>query len=216
MAVQRHVAEHWHDVTGKPIIEGYGLTEASPILTLSPMTQTSFTGSIGIPIPSTDVAIVDESGNHMSIGEVGELVARGPQVMQGYWNNPEESDMVLKDGWLSTGDIATMDESGYFKIVDRKKDMILVSGFNVYPNQVEDVIGSHPDVLEVAVIGIPNERSGEMVKAVIVRKENVVTEAEIIEHASKHLTRYKIPKVVEFRDELPKSTVGKILRRALR
>lgn len=216
MSVQRSVAEHWHQVTGQPIIEGYGLTEASPIVTLSPITQASFSGSIGLPLPSTDVTIRDEEDHVLGIGEIGELCARGPQVMQGYWNNPEETKGVLKDGWLYTGDIATMDESGFFKIVDRKKDMILVSGFNVYPNQVEDVIASHPDVLEVAVIGVPNERSGETVKAIIVKKNEGLTEEDIIAFTKQHLTRYKIPKIIEFRENLPKSTVGKILRRALR
>ncbi len=217
MALQSRVAREWKEVTGNAIIEGYGLTESSPVLTISPVTQQAFSGSIGLPLPSTTICIRDDEGNPCELGEPGELTAKGPQVMSGYWEKSDETADVIKDGWLYTGDIALMDESGMLRIVDRKKDMIVVSGFNVYPNEVEDVIATVPGVSEVAVIGVPNEQSGEMVKAVVVTKESEeVTKEDIINVCRENLTRYKIPKEIEFRDSLPKSNVGKILRRALR
>ncbi|HEX7031234.1 MAG TPA: long-chain-fatty-acid--CoA ligase [Gammaproteobacteria bacterium] len=217
MAVQRSVAERWHKVTGKGLTQGYGLTEASPVTNANILGSAEFNGSIGLPIPSTDEKIVDEEGNEVAQGEVGELCVKGPQVMKCYWKRPDETEKVLSsDGWLRTGDMARMDEKGYFYIVDRKKDMILVSGFNVYPNEVEDVIAMHPGVLEVAAIGAPDEESGEVVKIVVVKKDPALTERDLIDFARKELTGYKVPKHVEFRDELPKTNVGKILRRALR
>ena len=217
MAVQRVVAERWRQVTGKGLTQGYGLTEASPVTHANILGAPQFTGAIGLPLPSTDAKIVDEAGDEVALGEVGELCVKGPQVMKGYWNRPDETAKQLSpDGWLRTGDMARMDDTGYFHIVDRKKDMILVSGFNVYPNEVEDVIAMHPGVLEVAAIGVPSEHSGEAVKIVVVKKNPDVTERDLIEFAEKELTGYKVPKIVEFRTELPKTNVGKILRRALR
>ncbi|HEX6930381.1 MAG TPA: AMP-binding protein [Gammaproteobacteria bacterium] len=217
MAVQRAVAERWREVTGKGLTQGYGLTEASPVTNANILGSPEFTGSIGLPIPSTDEKIVDEDGNEVAPGDVGELCVKGPQVMKEYWNRPDETEKVLSpDGWLRTGDMARMDEKGYFYIVDRKKDMILVSGFNVYPNEIEEVISMHPGVLEVAAIGAPDEESGEVVKIVVVKKNPDLTERELIDFARKELTGYKVPKIVEFRNELPKTNVGKILRRALR
>lgn len=215
-AVQRAVAERWKAVTGVPIIEGYGLTESSPVVTCNPVSGNEQIGTIGMPMPSTDIKLVDENGNEVPVGESGELCVRGPQVMQGYYNRPEETAKVLKDGWLFTGDVAAATPDGYFRIVDRKKDMILVSGFNVYPNEVEDVIATHPKVLEVAVIGVPHENSGEAVKAFVVKRDASLTEGEVIAHCREQLTAYKVPRHVEFRAELPKSNVGKILRRELR
>lgn len=218
MALQRSVCERWLEITHSKIVEGYGLTEASPVVCINPIDGTDKIGTIGMPVPSTDVKLIDEEGREVTVmGESGELCCKGPQVMREYWNSPQETAKVLdQDGWLRTGDIAVRDEDGFFKIVDRKKDMILVSGFNVYPNEVEEAIASHPGVLEVAAIGIPNEHSGEAVKAVVVKKDPTLTEKDVIEHAKKSLTGYKVPKVVEFRKELPKTNVGKILRRALR
>ncbi|MFS4459740.1 AMP-binding protein [Bdellovibrio sp. HCB2-146] len=216
MTLQRPVAEKWTQLTKSLIVEGYGLTEASPVVCCNPIDGTDRVGSIGLPFPSTDVKLVDDNGNEVAKGEAGELCCKGPQVMKGYWNKPEETEKVLRDGWLFTGDIATVDDDGFFRIVDRKKDMILVSGFNVYPNEVEEAIASHPGVLEVAAIGVPDEHSGELVKAVIVKKDPNLTKEEVIAHAKKSLTNYKVPKLVEFRTELPKTNVGKILRRALR
>lgn len=217
MAVQRAVAERWHQVTGTVLLEAYGLTETSPGVTINPSDLENYNGTIGLPIPSTEVRLLDEDGNDVPLGEAGELCVRGPQVMRGYLNRPEATAEVLsEDGWLRTGDIATMDEQGYLRIVDRKKDMILVSGFNVYPNEIEDVVALHPGVLEVGAIGEPDEHSGEVVKVVVVKKDPVLTEEQIIEHCREQLTAYKVPKLVEFRDELPKSNVGKILRRELR
>lgn len=217
MAVQRAVAERWRQVTGKGLTQGYGLTEASPVTHANILGAPEFTGAIGLPIPSTDAKIIDEAGAEVALGEVGELCVQGPQIMKGYWNRDDETAKVLSaDGWLRTGDMARMDETGYFYIVDRKKDMILVSGFNVYPNEVEDVMAMHPGVLEVAAIGVPDENSGEAVKIVVVKKSSDVTERDLIEFARKELTGYKVPKIVEFRTELPKTNVGKILRRALR
>jgi long-chain acyl-CoA synthetase len=217
MAVQRPVAERWERATGVPLIEAYGLTETSPAVCINPLSLTEYNGSIGLPIPSTEVSIQDEHGNLMPQGESGELCVRGPQVMKGYWNQLEETAKVMTaDGWLKTGDVATMDASGYFRIVDRLKDMILVSGFNVFPNEIETVIAGHEGVLEVGVIGEPDEKCGEIVKAVIVKKDQSLTEEDVIKHCKESLTGYKVPKIIEFRSELPKTNVGKILRRELR
>ena len=219
MAVQRAVAENWRRVTGAPLIEGYGLTETSPLATLNPLTLPEYNGSIGLPLPSTELSIRDDEGRELGIGQdrVGEICIRGPQVMRGYWNRPEETAQVMtSDGYLRTGDIGYMDERGYVRIVDRKKDMILVSGFNVYPNEIEDVVVLHPGVLEVGAIGVPDEKSGEAVKIVVVKKDPALTAEALIEHCRQHLTAYKVPRQVEFRKELPKSNVGKILRRLLR
>jgi long-chain acyl-CoA synthetase len=216
MAIQKAVAEKWKDVTGGVLVEGYGLTEASPVVSCNPITGGERIGTIGMPLPSTEIRLLDEDGREVAEGEVGELCVRGPQVMQGYFNRPDETAKVLIDGWLHTGDMAVMDPDGYFRIVDRKKDMILVSGFNVYPNEVEDVIATHPKVLEVAVIGVPDAQCGEAVKAYVVKKDPSLTEAEVIALCREQLTGYKVPRAIEFRDELPKTNVGKILRRALR
>lgn len=216
MALQKSVAERWKQETQSPIFEGYGLTEASPVLCCNPITGGDIVGTIGMPLPSTVVRLLDDDGNEVPLGAEGELCATGPQVMKGYWQRPDETEKVLKNGLLKTGDVAVMMENGYFKIVDRKKDMILVSGFNVYPNEVEDAIASHPGVLEVAVVGVPDEKSGEAVKAFVVKKDSGLTEEAVIEHSKKSLTNYKVPRSVEFRTELPKTNVGKILRRALR
>ena len=217
MAVQRAVAERWKKVTGRTLAEAYGLTETSPAVCINPIDLKDYNGSIGLPVPSTDVCVKDEDGRMLAIGEVGELCVKGPQVMLGYWQRPDETAKVIdNDGWLRTGDMARMDEKGFFYIVDRKKDMILVSGFNVYPNEVEDVIAMMPGVLEVAAVGIPDEKSGEAVKAVIVKKDPALTAETVKAFCRENLTGYKLPKVVEFRTELPKTNVGKILRRELR
>jgi long-chain acyl-CoA synthetase len=217
MAVQQPVAERWQKMTGSPVLEAYGLTETSPAVCINPLDLKEYNGSIGLPISSTEVSIQDENGVILPQGETGELCVRGPQVMKGYWQKPDETAKVLtSDGWLKTGDVAQMDEQGFVRIVDRLKDMILVSGFNVYPNEIETVIAGHEGVLEVGVIGEPDEASGEVVKAVIVKKDPSLDEAAIIEHCREWLTGYKIPRIVEFRDELPKTNVGKILRRELR
>ncbi|WP_298240654.1 long-chain fatty acid--CoA ligase [uncultured Bradyrhizobium sp.] len=217
MAVQRPVAEQWKAVTGCFIAEGYGLSETSPTLTCNPATTTEFSGSIGIPVPSTWISIRDDDGNEVPLGQPGEICAKGPQVMSGYWNRPEETAKVMTaDGYFRTGDIGVMDEKGYTKIVDRKKDMILVSGFNVYPNEIEEVIASHPGVLECAVIGIPDSKSGEAVKAFVVKKDQNLTAEAVIKFCHEQLTGYKVPKHIEFRSDLPKTNVGKILRRELR
>ncbi|WP_019209844.1 long-chain-fatty-acid--CoA ligase FadD [Yersinia massiliensis] len=216
MPVQQAVAERWEKLTGKHLLEGYGLTECSPLVTGNPYDLKHYSGSIGLPVPSTDVRLVDDEGQEVAFGEPGELWVRGPQVMLGYWQRPAATDEVLKDGWLATGDIATLDEQGFLRIVDRKKDMILVSGFNVYPNEIEDVVALHSKVLESAVIGVPNEVSGEAVKLFVVKKDASLTQEELLTHCRRYLTGYKVPKIVEFRDELPKSNVGKILRRELR
>ena len=217
MAVQRAVAERWKKMTGSTLAEAYGLTETSPAVCINPLDLAEYNGSIGLPVPSTDVAIWSEDGKALATGEVGELMVRGPQVMKGYWQRPEETASVLgADGWLHTGDVARMDENGYFYIVDRKKDMILVSGFNVYPNEVEDAVMEHPGVLEVAAVGVPDEHSGEVVKIFVVRKDPNLSADDLKQFCRQSLTGYKRPKFIEFRDSLPKSNVGKILRRVLR
>ena len=217
MAVQRPVAERWKQVTGHPLIEAYGLTETSPAATINPLDLPDYNGSIGLPLPSTEVAIRSDDGQYLAVGETGEICVRGPQVMKGYWNRPEETAKVLlADGFLLTGDVGIMDERGFVRIVDRKKDMILVSGFNVYPNEIEDVVAAHPGVLEVAAIGVPDEKSGEAVMIFVVKKDAALTAESIIAHCKQTLTGYKIPRHIEFRSELPKTNVGKILRRALR
>lgn len=217
MAVQRPVAEQWKSITGCSIAEGYGLSETAPTLTCNPATSTEFNGSIGLPVPSTFISIRDDDGNEVPLGQPGEICAKGPQIMSGYWNRPDETAKVTTaDGYFRTGDIGVMASDGYIRIVDRKKDMILVSGFNVYPNEVEEVIASHPGVLETAVIGLPDEKSGEVVKAFIVKKDPNLTADEVIKHCHEQLTNYKVPKQIEFRTELPKTNVGKILRRQLR
>ncbi|MBX3019185.1 MAG: AMP-binding protein [Bdellovibrionaceae bacterium] len=216
MALQKSVVERWRKLTKTPLLEGYGLTESSPVACCNPINGGDIIGTIGIPLPSTVVKVVDDDGKEVAVGEEGELCIQGPQVMQGYYKRPDETAKVLNDGWLRTGDMAVMMENGYFKIVDRKKDMILVSGFNVYPNEVEEAIASHPGVLEVAVVGVPNEDTGEAVKAFVVRKDPNLKAEDVIKHAKQSLTNYKVPKQVEFRSELPKTNVGKILRRALR
>ena len=216
MALQASVSQRWRELTGTPIVEGYGLTESSPVLTFNLLTGVSKDGTIGIPVPSTEVKCVDEDGNEVPPGHSGEIIARGPQIMLGYWQNPEESAKVLKDGWLHTGDIAQMDEDGYFTIVDRLKDMILVNGFNVYPNEIEEQIAAVPGVLEVGVIGVPDEKTGEQVRAYVKADLSAPSKDEIIAHCRTSLTAYKIPKEIIFVDELPKSPIGKILRRTLR
>ncbi|MCM2291529.1 long-chain-fatty-acid--CoA ligase [Allorhizobium sp. BGMRC 0089] len=217
MSVQRPVADRWRDVTGCMIIEGYGLSETSPVATANPMNIADFTGMIGIPMPSTEVDIRDEDGNRLPLGEVGEICIRGPQVMAGYWQRPEETAKVMTpDGFFRSGDMGVMNEKGFTKIVDRKKDMILVSGFNVYPNEIEEVAVMHPGILEAAAIGVPDQHSGEAVKLFIVRKDPSLTEKEVKDHCAKNLTNYKRPRYVEFLDALPKSNVGKILRKDLR
>jgi len=217
MAVQKAVAERWRQVTGTPLIEGYGLTETSPSATANPMSNGEFSGSIGVPMPSTEVVLRDDHDRDVPNGQPGEICIRGPQVMAGYWQRPDETAKVIgKDGFLHTGDIGIMDDKGFIRIVDRKKDMILVSGFNVYPNEIEQVLAMHPGVLECAAIGVPDEHSGEVPKVFVVKKDPQLTEQDVLEHCKKELTGYKRPKYVEFRSELPKTNVGKILRRALR
>lgn len=217
MAVQRAVAERWKAITGKPIIEGYGLSETSPVATCNPNNIEVYTGTIGLPLPSTEVSIRDDEGQELALGQAGEICIRGPQVMAGYWHRAEETAKVMTpDGFFKTGDVGIVDEQGYVKIVDRKKDMVLVSGFNVYPNEVEDVAVLHPGVLEAAVIGVPDAHSGEAVKLFVVRRDPELTKEDLAEFCKEQLTGYKRPKYIEFRDDLPKSNVGKILRRELR
>ncbi|MGB3181768.1 MAG: AMP-binding protein [Cyclobacteriaceae bacterium] len=217
MAVQRAVAEKWQKVTGQPLVEGYGLSETSPVLCCNPLDGTERIGTIGLPVPNTEVAIYSEEGDQLGVDETGEICARGPQVMKGYWNRREESEKsFFQDGWFRTGDMGTKSSDGFFRIVDRKKDMINVSGFNVYPNEVEDVIAMHDKVLEVAAVGVADEKSGEIVKVFVVRNDASLTEEELRQYAKKNLTGYKCPRYIEFRDELPKSNVGKILRRILK
>jgi len=216
-AVQGATAKLWLEKTGCPICEAYGLSETSPAASSNPVTSQSYTGSIGVPLPSTEMKIIDDDGNEVPVGASGEIVIRGPQVMAGYWQRPDETARVMTpDGFFKSGDVGVMDEHGYFRIIDRKKDMILVSGFNVYPNEVEEVVASLSGVLECAVIGIPDERSGEAVKLVVVKKDPALTEAQVMEHCKHNLTGYKLPRVIEFRAELPKTPVGKVLRRELR
>jgi long-chain acyl-CoA synthetase len=216
-AIQRAVAERWKQLTGKPLIEAYGLTETSPAACINPLTIEVFNGSIGLPIPSTEVSIRDEHDNEMPHGEVGEICIRGPQVMKGYWNKPDETAKTLTpDGWLKTGDMGYMDDGGFVYITDRKKDMILVSGFNVYPNEIEGVLAMHPGVLESAAVGVHDDKSGEAVKAVIVKKDPSLTAEQVVAFCRDQLAPYKVPKVVEFRTELKKSPIGKVLRRELR
>jgi long-chain acyl-CoA synthetase len=216
MAVQPAVAEQWERVTGQPVLQGYGLTETSPFATASPF-EGGFNGSIGLPLPGTELMIADDSGNPLPTGEIGEICVKGPQVMEGYWQRPQETaDVMLPGGWLKTGDVGRMDEDGFTYIEDRKKDMILVSGFNVYPNEIENVVVEMDGILEAAAIGVPDERSGEIVKLFAVRTDPSISEQDIIDYCRENLTNYKRPRVIEFRDELPKTNVGKILRRALR
>lgn len=217
MALQKAIAERWRAKTGSTVVEGYGLTESSPIASVNPIDGTDKIGTIGLPVPSTEMSLRDDDGKEVAPGQPGEICIRGPQVMKGYWNNPEETKKImLPDGWLKTGDVGMVDEDGFFKIVDRKKDMILVSGFNVYPNEVEDVVATHPKVLEVAAVGIPDEKSTEAVKIFVVKRDQSLTKEELMEFCRQELTGYKRPKEIEFRTELPKTNVGKILRRALR
>ncbi|RDE96907.1 long-chain-fatty-acid--CoA ligase FadD [Aggregatibacter aphrophilus] len=216
MAIQQSVATRWHEITGCNIIEGYGMTECSPLIAACPVNVVKHNGSIGVPVPNTDIKIIKEDGTEAAIGEAGELWVKGEQVMQGYWQRPEASAEVIKDGWMATGDIVVMDENYSLRIVDRKKDMILVSGFNVYPNEIEDVVMLNYKVSEVVAIGVPNEVSGETIKIFVVKKDESLTRDELRQHCRQHLTGYKIPKDIEFREELPKSNVGKILRRVLR
>ena len=217
MAVQRAVAERWKKTTGVTLVEAYGLTETSPAACINPLTLPEYNGAIGLPIPSTDACIKDDNGNILALGEVGELCIKGPQVMKGYWQRPEETATAIDaDGWLHTGDMAKMDEQGFFYIVDRKKDMILVSGFNVYPNEIEDVAAGHPGVLESAAVGVPDEKSGEVVKLFVVKKDPALTEEALMAHLRANLTGYKVPRFIVFRPDLPKTNVGKILRRELR
>ncbi len=217
MAVQKAVAEKWLKLTGVPIIEGYGLSETSPVATCNPIQSREYNGTIGLPFPNTEIAILDDAGQPVPLGQAGEIAIRGPQVMAGYWNRPDETAKVMTaDGFFKSGDIGVMDERGYTRIVDRKKDMIIVSGFNVYPNEVEGVIAMHPGVIECAAIGVPDAKSGEAVKVFVIRRDPALTEADLMEYCRQQLTGYKKPKYIEFRDELPKSNVGKILRRELR
>lgn len=217
MAVQKAVNDRWRAVTGKSIIEGYGLSETSPVATANPADATEFSGTIGLPLPSTEIAILDDAGKHLPPGEIGEIAIRGPQVMEGYWQKPEETARVMTaDGFFRSGDIGVMDERGYVSIVDRKKDMVLVSGFNVYPNEVEGVVAAHPGVIECAVVGVPDPATGEAVKLYVVRRDPSLTAEQLMDYCQQQLTGYKRPKLIEFRDELPKSNVGKILRRELR
>ncbi|AOR58745.1 long-chain-fatty-acid--CoA ligase FadD [Pectobacterium parmentieri] len=215
-SVQRAVAERWEKLTGKHLLEGYGLTESSPLVAVNPYDLKHYSGSIGLPVASTDVRIIDDNGNDVGPGESGELWVHGPQIMLGYWQQPAATDEVLKDGWLATGDIVTSDDEGFLRVIDRKKDMILVSGFNVYPTEIEDVISRHPKVSESAVVGVESEVSGEAVKAFVVRRDNSLTKEELVTHCRRNLTGYKVPKEIEFCEDLPKSNVGKILRRELR
>jgi long-chain acyl-CoA synthetase len=216
MALQQSVADEWKDLTGCPIAEGYGLTETSPVASVNQLDGSGLDGSIGLPVPSTTFKIVKEDGTDAAINEAGEIWIKGPQVMAGYYQREDETAQILQDGWLKTGDVGLMEESGYFRIVDRKKDMINVSGFNVYPNEIEEVLAAHPKIMEIAAIGVPHERSGETVKVFIVKKDKSLTEEEVINYSHQNLTNYKVPKFVVFKESLPKTNVGKILRRALK
>jgi long-chain acyl-CoA synthetase len=217
MAVQEAVADKWKKVTGCTLIEAYGLTETSPAATINPVDIPANNGSIGLPISSTEIELRDDDGKPVPLGQPGEICIRGPQVMAGYWQRPDETAKVMdKDGWFASGDIGVMDERGFVKIVDRKKDMILVSGFNVYPNEIEGVVAMHPGVLECAAVGVPDKKSGEAVRLYVVKKDDALTADDVIKHCREHLTGYKCPREVEFRKDLPKTNVGKILRRELR
>ena len=217
MAVQRAVSDEWQALTGMPIIQGYGLTETSPVISANPLTHEEFNGSVGVPLPSTEVAIFDDDGAMLPVGEIGEICARGPQIMRGYWQQPDAtSQIMLAEGWLRTGDVGRMDQHGFIYIEDRLKDLIIVSGFNVYPIEIEDVVVGHPGIVEAAVVGVADARSGEAVKLFAVRKDPALTEKALIDYCRERLTAYKVPDHVEFRDELPKTNVGKILKRALR
>ncbi len=216
MAVLRSTAEKWKEVTGCFLAEGWGLTEASPLLTWNPLDGTGKAGSIGFPLASTDLRIVDDDGLPVKTGEIGEIQAAGPQIMKGYFNRPKATKEAIVNGWLNTGDIGYMDKHGFFYITDRKKDMIIISGFNVYPNEIEDYLAYHPKIKELAVIGIPDAKSGEAVKAFVVKRDESLTEEEVIAYCRKGLVGYKVPRIVVFIDEVPKSTVGKLLRRELR
>ncbi len=217
MAILKSTADGWEKLTGRIIREGYGLSETSPVATFNPPISNTFSGTIGIPVPSTDIAILDDEGHQLAPGETGEIAIRGPQVMKGYWNLPEETKAVMTaDGFFRTGDIGFMNEKGYTKIIDRKKDMILVSGFNVFPNEIEEVLAQHPKILEVAVVGIADEKSGEVPKAFIVKKDDSLSVEEIQTYAKENLTGYKQPRHIQFINELPKSNVGKILRKELK
>jgi long-chain acyl-CoA synthetase len=216
-ACRQSTAERWQELTGKVLLEGYGLSETSPSVTVSPNYLTEFNGKVGMPIPNTEISIRDDDGNEVTLGERGEICVRGPQVMKGYWGNEEAtSEAIDEDGFFKTGDIGVLDKKGFLSIVDRKKDMILVSGFNVYPNEIEDVVSMHPDIIETACIGLPNKRTGESVKIFVVRSNEGLTEKEVLEYCKDNLTGYKVPKAIEFIAELPKTNVGKVLRRALR
>jgi long-chain acyl-CoA synthetase len=217
MAVQRSVAERWQKATGVPLVEGYGLTEASPNVCANRFDLGEFTGKLGLPLPSTEVAILDEDGREVASGEIGEISVRGPQVMHGYWNAPEETaNAFTADGWLKTGDLGRMDERGYVEFSERKKDVIVVSGFKAYPAEIEDVAMLHPGVRDAGAVGVPDERSGEVVALFVVRTDPALTAEAVLEHCAKHLTGYKLPKRIEFREQLPKTPIGKILRRELR
>lgn len=216
MAIQQSVATRWHDLTGCSIIEGYGMTECSPLIAACPITVVKHNGTIGVPVPNTDIKIIDENGKEAALGQPGELWVKGEQVMKGYWQRPEATAEVMHDGWMATGDIVVMDEGYSLRIVDRKKDMILVSGFNVYPNEIEDVVMLNEKVTEVVAIGVPHPVSGETIKIFVVKKDPTLTREELRNHCRQYLTAYKVPKEIEFRDELPKTNVGKILRRVLR
>jgi long-chain acyl-CoA synthetase len=217
MAVHKAVADKWLALTGCPIVEAYGLTETSPAATCNPILIREWSGTIGLPFPSTEIAILDDAGQPVPLGRPGEIAIRGPQVMAGYWQRPDETAKVMtSDGFFKSGDIGIMDERGYTRIVDRKKDMIIVSGFNVFPNEIEAIVALHPGVLECAAVGVPDERAGEAVKLFVVRKDPALTDADLMDYCKQQLTGYKRPKYIEFRDELPKSNIGKILRRALR
>jgi long-chain acyl-CoA synthetase len=216
MALHTSVASAWREMVGSPIVEGFGLTESSPVLTFNPLDGSARDGTIGIPVPSTQAKCVDDNGNEVGVGEPGELLAKGPQVMAGYWNKPDETAETIVDGWLRTGDVAEMDKDGFFTIVDRKKDVIVVSGFNVYPNEIEETIAAVPGVDEVGVIGLPDERSGERVEAFVVSADGQVKSDDIIAHCRANLAAYKVPQRITVIDELPKSPIGKILRRELR
>jgi long-chain acyl-CoA synthetase len=217
MAIHASVAERWKQVTGKTLIEAYGLTETSPAVAVNPLNLPEYNGSVGLPLPSTEIAIRDDDGHDLSVGEAGELCARGPQVMKGYWRRPDETaEVMMADGFMRTGDIAMVDEAGYLHIIDRKKDLISVSGFKVFPNELEEVADSHPGVLEAGAVGVPDARSGEAVKLVVVRRDPTLSGEELLAFCRKNLTGYKVPRYIEFRDSLPKTPIGKILRRALR